>query len=344
MANKKRRDTNIELLRIVLMVFIVLSHILIHGYHSFSYPSFSIGDSPLLFLVTLCILFPVNCFVFISGYYEIKFNGYKTLSFIIQVLSYSLITFIVGLFFLKTCTIKELPHHLFPISTSLYWFFTNYFLLMLIAPFINKGCDVLAKKHFVAILILMYLISVSFIDIINREWSPFACFLFLYILGRFMRRFPINAVIQHPIAVFLFCLTIQLILGTVAIIKTEWSQAIISRIYLYSSPINILLAISCFFIFKQLNIHYNKCINLISSGVLAAYLFTDSLPVRKWINSFVIDICEVPSRIILLAEFIICSLCIVILLSIFETLVLSIIRKPLSKICYHYTNMVINRI
>lgn len=159
-----------------------------------------------------------------------------------------------------------------------------------------------------------------------------------------MRRFPINAVIQHPIAVFLFCLTIQLILGTVAIIKTEWSQTIISRIYLYSSPINILLAISCFFIFKQLNIHYNKCINLISSGVLAAYLFTDSLPVRKWINSFVFDICEVPSRIILLAEFIICSLCIVILLSIFETLVLSIIRKPLSKICYHYTNMVINRI
>lgn len=333
MANKDKRETNIELLRIVLMVAIVLSHVLIHGYHSFSYPSFQIGNSVFLYLTTLCLLFPVDCFIFISGYYGIRLKGYKVVSFVFQVFFYSIITFSLGYFLLGTSTRHDLLKHVFPISNSLYWFFTNYFLLMLISPFLNIGCDNMSKKRLLSIIIVMYIICVSLLQIVNRGWSPFACFLFIYLLGRYLNRFPINLLEKHSVFIFIITILLQLSLGGIGVLLNQ-STAITSRLYLYSSPLNIILAASCFYMFKQKKIQHNLYINYISSGVFAAYLFSDSLPIRKWINAYVCSVYSCNNDFTLLFMLVILSCLLVIVTSFLERQFFSVIRKPLTDAFY----------
>lgn len=95
METKKVRNTNIEGLRIILMLLIVMLHFCKHG---------AIGEST----YGLCYLFysivialgscAVNCFVIISGYYGIKYNTYKFLKMWFQLFTWNLIITIVEIF------------------------------------------------------------------------------------------------------------------------------------------------------------------------------------------------------------------------------------------------------
>lgn len=70
-----KRNTNIELLRMGLMLAIFIYHIVLHGldYKHVGLSNFS-GGELLKILITTMFAPSTYCFMFISGYYGIKFT------------------------------------------------------------------------------------------------------------------------------------------------------------------------------------------------------------------------------------------------------------------------------
>lgn len=77
----KTRASNIELLRLVSMAFIVLHHFIFHGLGQYRYLAF--GETPLLsggaysaaLIADSFLIAGVNVFILISGYFSIKFSA-----------------------------------------------------------------------------------------------------------------------------------------------------------------------------------------------------------------------------------------------------------------------------
>lgn len=85
MTENKFRNSNIELLRFILMFFIFLWHILVHAYEIKSGPYSSVQATHIQLIMCSIFVPSVNCFMLISGYYGINFTKDKATSFILQV-------------------------------------------------------------------------------------------------------------------------------------------------------------------------------------------------------------------------------------------------------------------
>lgn len=89
----KQRNTNIEILRFILMCFIFFWHILVHGYNlkQLGGDEVTVQHSFFLYGFLLTLFVPATyCFVFISGYYGITFKLKKLLSLLLGCLIVSI--------------------------------------------------------------------------------------------------------------------------------------------------------------------------------------------------------------------------------------------------------------
>ena len=88
--NKKVRDSNYELLRIVSMIFIVAWHVILHG--KILQQTNDILNFVFNFVMALLVVH-VNCFMLITGYYQYKsnFKWKKVVSLVLQIAFYNLV-------------------------------------------------------------------------------------------------------------------------------------------------------------------------------------------------------------------------------------------------------------
>ena len=127
-SNNISRSSNLELLRILSMILIIMHHYSVHG-------GFSLIDQTLtinkLFVQILSLggKIGVVCFILITGYFMINssFKFKKLLKLVLEVWFYSIgimvIFYLFGLAEFNTVTFFTC---LFPLSHSLYWFVTTY--------------------------------------------------------------------------------------------------------------------------------------------------------------------------------------------------------------------------
>ena len=80
--------------------------------------------------------------------YPIKIKFKKLLNLWCQVAFYSVTTYLVAsLLIYNDFSVKNLIGCFFPIVNEKYWFFTAYFILMLLSPFLNKILNNASKKE-----------------------------------------------------------------------------------------------------------------------------------------------------------------------------------------------------
>ena len=191
-ANKigggKSRNSNIELLRFVLMFFIFAWHVLVHAYGIKNGAS----SSPSVFQLALCSLFvpSVNAFMLISGYYGLKLTFGKAISFVIQACFYS-----YGFLFFKMFTVgldNDDILGLAPISTFRWWFFTYYFMILLLSPVINAGIEKLGKKQFKVLLICLVVMNFGLWLAGTHRGYDFHSLLIIYLLGRYLNIYGVS--------------------------------------------------------------------------------------------------------------------------------------------------------
>lgn len=285
--NSKCRNTNIEILRFILMCFIFFWHILVHGYNLKQLGGDEITVQHVFFLYgfMLTLFVPATyCFVFISGYYGITFKLKKLLSlllgcFIVSISAWFYKTICYGAPFEITKFIESL----LPISTNKWWFMTNFILLYILSPILNVGFDHLSQKQQkITLLILFVLSSVGILALLPNCGSSFMGLLMVYLLGRYAKRqsWGGNYFVGKPICLYVisFVTLFVCIVGIYYISMFTGHKSLSKLIFPllgYSNPLVIAMSVSLFYIVKNLPEIKNTILNKILSANLFIYLITE---------------------------------------------------------------------
>lgn len=201
---KKKRDANIELLRIVAMLMIITLH-----FNNQSKALLELGEpasSVQIFATILeaIAITGVNVYVLISGYYlsssKVKFS--KILLLILQVYFYTLLIsgamMFVGAYSVKPeDKLDRALRYLFPISSEHYWFVTAYVIMYVLAPVMNAAVNTLKRKQLKTVIIGL-LTWFCFIKSIvpakfgtDRMGYDFGWFICLYLIAAYIRKYNV---------------------------------------------------------------------------------------------------------------------------------------------------------
>lgn len=271
MSNPKagNRESGIELLRIVLMIMIICYHFF-SLYLKDSY--YSESESKYFYLklfFTTATVMGVDCFVFISGFFGLKFKLKQVFSFVVQAIFYSYLC-LLALYIFTTglIEIKGVAWFVFPISSGEWWFLTAYILLYFLAPFLNAGIKNMSKKQFQVLLIGFLYLNCFSNYLFNVEMAGHLInFIFIYLLARYINIYKIK--IDKPLFWFIILVCTMFLLNVLATLA--FKQPILTAGN-YTSILTISSAVSLFFVFKNIRFH-SVLINKIAPLCFGVYLF-----------------------------------------------------------------------
>lgn len=186
------RQSNMELLRLVAMMMILVMHM---DYGAFGLPTAeSVEQAPMttfgrIFVEHLCLV-AVNVYVLISGWFGIrpKMKGFVRL--MLQVATYSII--ITGAFLLLGKTTFKIGYVTdMLIIGKQYWFVVSYLLLYLVSPILNTFVEHSSKREFQWMLLVFFGFQFVYSWIFGLEefaggYSALS-FMGLYLLARYVK-------------------------------------------------------------------------------------------------------------------------------------------------------------
>ena len=344
MDKNKERSANVELLRIVAMFLIVLSHFATHG--RFIFVDNQITTNYLFVnLIKMGGKIGVNIFLLISGYFLVKsnFKLSKAIKLYLQILSYSVILSIIMLLCKKmTLSYENIINYLFPLSHGVWWFATTYFIMYLLVPYLNKLLNSLSKEEYKKLIItttiLFSIIPTIFVSayVSNLTW-----FIALYCLGGYIQLHGLKIENMSSIRILLMSLTIVLVnFGGFVLIKIGLINNVLDEFSpttfydMYRIPI-LVISLLLFLYFKKIKVSHATLVNTIASTTFGIYLIHDYPLIRVLIwdigfrnsqfteNAYLplIAICET------LIVFIVCSAIELIRRKTIEPIYMNIIEK-----------------
>lgn len=273
-----QRLSNIELLRIVAMSFILILHFLTY---SISISNMNPYVYQLLVIANIC---GVNLFVMISGYFGIKGSIHSFTKLYGIIVLFSMLSFLIGvIFFDMQISITSMIKTLLLPFTSQYWFLKCYLGLFVLAPLINKGLHLLSTKELRRLVIILTIISIysGWIgrnNMIGMNGYSLFHFIYLYVLGFFLSHDKISNTTQ--IHQWILLGTISMSTNIALAFITDFYYGEFENIYwkvaiAYDNPFVILTSISIFMYFAKLKIKNTHWINSVASASLGCYLLQE---------------------------------------------------------------------
>lgn len=297
---KTKRNSNIELLRIIAMLMIVFSHYASHGslYQStditFVFNKILIDS---MFLGNL----GVAIFMTITGYFmsKVKFNINRIINLWMQTLFYSIIIFIVFCIIDRNnFSIGGAINSFLPVVRSNYWFVTAYIILCCFMPFLNKLFEVINRKQFLVLISLLVIIYFFLPTFIKFDFSRYAGrvtqFVAFYCLGAYIRYYPNNVFSNNKVSVGIVSLTGLGMLSTVIlfdILSTRMEAFVGKNEYFYAtfSVVQLFLALSMFTLALNLKAKYNNFVNAVGGCTFGVYLIHDNNYMREYLWGNIFD-------------------------------------------------------
>ena len=275
-----QRDSNLELLRILCMFFIVADH-----FSGQSLAAETASTATICFYAVLKCGSRVGCsvFVMISAWFmcDGSFKMERVLRLWLTTLCYTVPLTLLCLF-LPGVEVgwRDVVNAFLPVSGTPLWF-TAYFILMSFAsPFLNLLLRRLSQKQLrwilggVAVPLVVYPTLTANIGIFQ---SDIVTMLFIYLLTGYLKRYPVAVTGRRG-------LLLGVMLGGQAVL-TAWRA--ISMIYgaggafryveMYRSQFrtlpNLVIALAAFYWFKGLAMPRSRVINGLSATMLGVYVF-----------------------------------------------------------------------
>lgn len=235
-----------------------------------------------------------NAFVIITGYFLVnsKFKIKKLLNLILQVFTYTVVILVIISLFNKI-TLKQIIQSLLPVTYSHYWFITNYIVLYIFSPFINRLIKNISIKEFRILLIVLIISQSLLTTVLNAklDFGVIGWFITLYLIGAYIKKFYKKNKNSKKIEVMVIILSYILIFFSVVIIDMLSNKLnFIQGKELYFTKINsifvLINSIFLFILFSNIEISENKIINKISSATLGVYIIHENIFLRDiiWNN------------------------------------------------------------
>ena len=308
MAEKKRM-ANLELLRIIAMIMVVVMHFLRES-GSLPGKDGALAGLPLsevnvlaVFLEAFCIV-AVNVYVLISGYFALhsSFRLTKVISFLEQIYFYAILIPLV-LRVLEVPVIMDsmgiygLVQYVLPVSSEHYWFATSYFYLLLLMPVINYAVQKLTEKQLSVVLVLLLTVfcgvkSICPIQLTMDKYGyDVLWFICLYLLGAWFSMQGEKVMTFMKKKALPLYLGSSLLIGGITIAFYIISGKLSGAVYYFTVPFhyNFVLcltgAVGLFFVFGNLSVKEGKgadFIRKVSKYCFGVYLLHEHLDVRHY--------------------------------------------------------------
>lgn len=296
-----KRNQNLELLRILAMIFIILHHLIAHGMKNVGYFPYPIEgiclekQIPLILLNAFTVV-SVNCFILISGYFGIKPTKKKMCNLFIICTFYSVLIYAI---FSPTFHYKTFIYTFSPFSHNQgLWFVTCYIGLFLISPMLNAAVNYLntAKdSEWIKVLcgggIITFYFGYLWKTDLNYNGSNLINFIFLYMIGRYL--YVKNTIFQAKIKkyfiilVYLICTLITASIAVFFLLSKGTADYIFYWAWRYNSPFVILGSVALFMFFNSLTIKGKRWINTIAASTFSVYLIHENYIVRNYYINYV---------------------------------------------------------
>lgn len=290
----KKREANIEFLRIIAMLMVTMIHCIDNGLLMKNIDNLSVYNYVLVTFLRTCVGIANGLFIIISGYYQInnKFNLRKILKLWGKTLFYSLFIFVV-IHFVNGRT--YLFQSFFPISTGIYWFISAYIALYFIAPILNIVLNKLKKNQF-KFLVIVFLIMFGILKIIfiaETFLGTLFPIIMYYVVGAYIRKFVEIKPKQHYLTKFWSIALIATFLNIIIVMASRIIQNnillivinnISNRFLDYSNILLVFMTALLFMKFKTIEIKSNKLskfITLLSPSMLSIYIIQENIHFRS---------------------------------------------------------------
>ncbi len=344
---KNKRDSNIELLRIIAMVMIVAHHFLVHG----GFQIASIGFTNKLWLQLLYSggKIGVNIFILISGYFLIsseKVKLDKLFKLILQILFYSIIIYIIFVCLgIESFQVKSFFHNL--LGYPVWWFARSYLILYLIHPYINKLLNGMDKKAHLKLVLYSTLVFsiIQTIVVLPFDDGDIVWFIHLYVAGSYIKKYnplsnvKFNKLFGTAILIYLFSFITVIILDLVSV---HIKALLTFETYLFEMETitAFLIAVFMFLAFSRLNIGFSKFINIVASSTFGIYLIHDNEIFRKFLwgtlfktATYSDTLLLIPySLLVIIIVFVVCSVIELIRIYVFEKQYMKLVTKITNKL------------
>ena len=299
-----KKNIGIDILRILSMFMIVIGHLIWHGVIIENVKQTS-NIYYIVYFIDIIAACAVNCYAITTGYLlcESKFKISRIILLYMQVQFYSICIAITIYFLSGNIGYKEIISSIFPILRNQYWYFTSYFALFCLTPFLNKFIELITIKEFKNIIItiivlfsLLPTIAINDIFGLNRGYSV-SWLVLLYLIGAYIKKngdslniknyiYFITYIIFSILILILELISIKF-LGTLGFSLIDVRNILVG----YTSIFILIMSICLFIGFSKLkinikNIYFKKYISIIGSATFGVYLIHDNILVR---NLFIKD-------------------------------------------------------
>lgn len=296
---KSGRNSNIELLRIILIIMVITLHFNNGDMGGgFNMVQDNMLGRVILYLLESLSICAVNCFMIISGYflaYNKKVKLGKIVDLLLIVIFYRVVEYFVSIVFTQAdFSVVKFAGKLLPVN----YFAIFYIVTYIFSPYISKLFDSVNKisqKLLIEISLLIFVIWPTITDVImnivpslpldgvstistsgNLAGYSVVQFFVDVLIGMYLRRSNLNPKIGLLITGYL----ISVVIMTFGIFK-------ITSLYNYCSIFTVISATCLFLLFNKLSIQ-SKLINFISKSVFAIFcIHTLPLTNSLWVKYFI---------------------------------------------------------
>lgn len=281
----KTRDSGLELLRILALLLTFW----MHGASSYSNNELS---------AWLCIVIEtvgnigVTLFILISGYFSVKLKPIKMIQLDMMIVFYSWIGLALRFLWGEAQAYggEQILSYVFPVIGRNSWYFTCYFALVFLSPFLNEFVEKVSRGTLRRLLVTMLVIfsgitTFCFFDITQDGGKGIVNMIMIYFLGRYIRKYGDRLPASRPklIGGYLLVTVVCIALNGALYVVTGTMQ---NRFARDNTLFTIAAAVCVFLIFKDIHFE-SRLVNRVALHVPAAFIMEWTL--RGIITNYMFD-------------------------------------------------------
>ena len=315
---EKKREINLELLRILAMLMVISLHYLGKGKTLsmgilYVLPSnANFANEVLAWTLEAASYAAVNLYIMISGYFLVNATARaeKLFKIFVQVLFYSIGIYLIFLVSGNVPAEYADGYHksiyLLPVSSHHYWFASIYLLFYTLAPFLALGLRKMTKKQMLGLCVILLLITsrtfkyiLPNMAMIEKDGYSILWMVVLFVVAAYIRRFvPVNPKKRFLYLGIYFLSVLATVGGSFAVSyvvrTTGHLKDYPEYLYGYNSPTIIIAAISLFLFFRTIKIKegfFGKIILFFAPLTFGVYLLHEHFLLRDfWTKFWKVDV------------------------------------------------------
>lgn len=301
MSQTNKRNSNIEFLKILAIVLIVINHsvqtvTILNPAEDYLATGLTLtcASERMDFLILVLFrhfgaigngIFAVASFYFLCTNNQTRIN--KVVSFILDCWLISVLILVLTFVFAKGCEPELILKSLLPLTFNNNWYITCYLMIYLCHDVLNTLIDNLSKRRHFWLFTIMIIIYCGF-SMISYDfyyYTHFMLFLTIYIYISYQKKYLQSCMQNKKLNMIVLATSLLILLFMIVITNYMGLRIPILHDKMFfwaktNNPLTLIIALSLFNIAISMKCYVNKYVNRIAGLSLIIYLIHDNIIVR----------------------------------------------------------------